>query len=113
MVLYRNKIISKSINKNIFTYLVNNSFLIRNPYPFVINFDLASNEIISDDIDLSKLFLFNINSCELEFHEIKLSLIRNRIYKLKNISKDLLKKEIYWMNKRDINKRFLKSQEII
>ncbi len=105
--LSKKKIIKKFIPDNVLELLLENQFLVANPLPFIILFDLNTNEFINNtrfinETDFSKIYLFNLNSSELEFYDIKLNLLRNKITDLKKELKTLIKKEKYW-NTRKIN----------
>ncbi len=107
------KIFSKNfsneiIHENLLSYLFDNNFLTTNPKPFVILFDLLSNEFIFNEeifknINFSKIFLFCINPTEIEFNNINLNIQRNKISKLRNSLKILIKKEQYWSNKKIVS----------
>ena len=93
------------IPENLIYYLFENSFLTTNPKPFVAKIDLLSNEYIYSDeilksINFSKIFLFYINSTEIDFNNININMKRNNISKFKNSLKELIKKEQYWNNKK-------------
>ena len=85
--------------------LIENQFLVANPLPFINLFDLNSNEFVNNtrlinENDFSRIYLFNLNPSELEFHDIKLNLLRNKINDLKKELKTLIKKEKYWNTKK-------------
>ena len=96
------------IPDNLISYLFENSFLTTNPKPFIAKLDLLSNEFIYSEeilknINFSKIYLFYINSTEIEFNHININMQRINISKLKNFLKELIKKETYWTNKRHNN----------
>ncbi len=96
------------IPENLVSYLFDNNFLTTNPKPYIVLFDLLSNEFIYNDdylksINLSKIYLFCINPTELEFNNIHLNINRNKISRLINLLKILIKKEQYWTNKKLIS----------
>tara|TARA_Y100001970_G_scaffold260325_1_gene342274 strand:- start:5364 stop:6431 length:1068 start_codon:yes stop_codon:yes gene_type:complete len=107
------KIFSKNfsneiIPENFLSYLFENNFLTTNPKPFVILFDLLSNEFIYNEeffknINFSKIYLFCVNPIELEFNNINLNIQRNKILMLRNLLKILIKKEQYWCNKKIVS----------
>ena len=72
--------------------------MIKNPYPFVINFELELNRSSSPNNSPSIIF-FNISTVELEFKNLNLSIQRNKINDLKNQFQRLIKKETYWRQK--------------
>ena len=105
-----NKLFSNIFTKEIMpeklvSYLFENNFLTTNPRPFIAKLDLLSNEYICGDeflknIGFSKIYLFCINSTELEFNNITLNIARNKIRKLKNLLRSLIKKEQYWTSRK-------------
>ena len=105
-----NKLFSNIFTKEIMpeklvSYLFENNFLTTNPRPFIAKLDLLSNEYICSDeflknISFSKIYLFCINSTELEFNNITLNIARNKIRKLKNLLRSFIKKEEYWSSRR-------------
>ena len=104
------KIFKKVFKKDLFPenllfYLLENTFLTTNPNPYIILFDLLSNEYVYNDdyfkgLNFSKVYLFSINIIELEFNNIKLNILRTKITKLKRKLKTLIKKEKYWNDKK-------------
>ena len=81
--------------------------MVSNPLPFIILFDLDSTDFIPnnkliDEVDFSKIYLFNINLIEIEFNDLKLNFLRNTISELKKELNNLIKKEKYW-NEKKIN----------
>jgi len=87
------------ISKDSFDYLVGKSFMIKHPYPFVINFELNFNRSSLKKNNLSSIIFFNISTVELEFKNLNLSIQRNKINELKNQFQRLIKKETYWRQK--------------
>ena len=91
--------------ENLLFYLFENTFLTTNPNPYIILFDLLSNEYLYNydyfkGLNFSKVYLFSINIIELEFNNIKLNILRTKITKLKRKLKTLIKKEKYWNDKK-------------
>ena len=104
-ILFLNKIIKKRISSEFIDYISDNNFLIANPYPFVNLFDLNNKEFINFDdfdenADYSKIYFFNLNITEIEFYDMNLNIIRNKIRDLKYQMNLLIKKEKYWNNKK-------------
>jgi len=97
--LFKANLIKKMISKDSFDYLVGKNFMIKNPYPFVINFELNLNRSSSIGNDFPSIIFFNISTVELEFENLNLSIQRNKIYELKNQFQRLIKKETYWRQK--------------
>ena len=87
------------ISKESFDYLVGKNFMIKHPYPFVINFEFNLNQTSSKGNNLSNAIFFNMTTIELEFKNVNLSIQRNKINELKNQFQRLIKKETYWRQK--------------
>ena len=96
--LFKANLIKKMISKDSFDYLVGKNFMIKHPYPFVINFELKLNRSLNGNNFPSFIF-FNISTVELEFKNLNLSIQRNKINELKNQFQRLIKKETYWRQK--------------
>jgi len=104
-ILFLKKIIKKKISNEFLDYISDNNFLISNPFPFVNLFDLNNKEFIffddfDENSDFSKIYFFNFNIAEMQFFDINLNIIRNKITDLKYQLHLLLKKEKYWNNKK-------------
>ncbi len=97
--LFKANLIKKMISKGSFDYLVGKNFMIKNPYPFVINFELNFNRSSLIGNNFPCIILFNISTVELEFKNLNLSIQRNKINELKNQFQRLIKKETYWRQK--------------
>jgi len=82
--LFKANLINKIISKDSFDYLVGKSFMIKHPYPFVINFELNLNRSSLKGNNLPSIIFFNISTVELEFKNLNLSIQRNKINDLKN-----------------------------
>ena len=93
--------INNTIPEDTFKYLINKNCLIKHPYPFVINFDLSTNQLLILDMKLPNIYLLNISTVELEFKNLELAIVRNKIKNIKNHFKLLLKKENYWKQKKN------------
>ena len=109
-ILFLKKIIKKKISNEFLDYISDNNFLIANPFPFVNLFDLNNKECIDFDdfdknADYSKIYFLNLNITEIEFFDINLNIIRNKINDLKYQLHLLIKKEKYWNNKKLYAKR--------
>ena len=106
--LIKKNILKSYIKNDLLLYIFKNHFLFSNPSPFVLTFDPSLNQYISpdeiqSDNKFSKINLINIGSAELEFININLSMLRNKILDLKYNIYNLIKKENYWSNKLKIN----------
>ncbi|KGG02432.1 MULTISPECIES: adenylate cyclase [Prochlorococcus] len=97
--LFKANLIKKMISKDSFDYLVGKNFMIKHPYPFVINFELNLNRSSLKDNNFPSIIFFNISTVELEFKNLNLSIQRNKINELKNQFQRLIKKETYWRQK--------------
>jgi len=97
--LFKANLIKKMISKDSFDYLVSKNFMIKHPYPFVINFELNLNRSSLNDNNFPSIIFFIINTVELEFKNLNLSIQRNKINELKNQFQRLIKKETYWRQK--------------
>jgi len=97
--LFKANLIKKMISKDSFDYLVGKNFMIRHPYPFVINFELNLNRSSLNGNNFPSIIFFNISTVELEFKNLNLSIQRNKINELKNQFQRLIKKETYWRQK--------------
>ncbi len=97
--LFKANLIKKMISKDTFDYLVSNNFMIKHPYPFVINFELNLNRSSLIGNNFPSIIFFNISIVELEFKNLNLSIQRNKINELKNQFQRLIKKETYWRQK--------------
>ncbi len=97
--LFKANLIKKMISKDTFDYLVGKNFMIKHPYPFVINLELNLNRSSLIGNNFSSIIFFNISTVELEFKNLNLSIKRNKINELKNQFQRLIKKETYWRQK--------------
>jgi len=97
--LFKANLIKKMISKDSFDYLVGKNFMIKHPYPFVINLELNLNRSSSNGNNFPSIIFFNISTVELEFKNLNLSIQRNKINELKNQFQRLIKKETYWRQK--------------
>jgi len=97
--LFKANLIKKMISKDSFNYIVGKNFMIKHPYPFVINFELNLNRSSSNGNNFPSIIFFNISTVELEFKNLNLSIKRNKINELKNQFQSLIKKETYWRQK--------------
>ena len=97
--LFKANLIKKMISKDSFDYLVGKNFMIKHPYPFVINFELKLNQSSVNGNNFPSIIFFNISAVELEFKNLNLSIQRNKINELKNQFQRLIKKEKYWRQK--------------
>ncbi len=97
--LFKANLIKKMISKDSFDYLVSKNFMIKHPYPFVINLELNLNRSSLKGNNFPSIFFFNISTVELEYINLNLSIQRNKINELKNQFQHLIKKETYWRQK--------------
>ena len=97
--LFKANLIKKMVSKDSFDYLVSKNFMIKHPYPFVINFELNLNRSSFAGNNIPSIIFFNISTVELEFKNLNLSIQRNKINELKNQFQRLIKKETYWRQK--------------
>jgi len=97
--LFEANLIKKMISKDTFDYLVGKNFMIKHPYPFVINFELNLNRSSLNGNNFPSIIFLNISTVELEFYNLNLSIQRNKINELKNQFQRLIKKETYWRQK--------------
>ncbi len=97
--LFKANLIKKMLTKDTFDYLVGKNFMIKHPYPFVINFELNLNRSSLIGNNLPRIIFFNISTVELEFKNLNLSIQRDKINELKNQFQRLIKKETYWRQK--------------
>ena len=97
--LFKANLIKKMISKDSFDYLVGKNFMIKHPYPFVINLELNLNRSSLTSNNFPSIIFFNISTVELEFKNLNLSIQRNKINELKNQFQRLIKKETYWRQK--------------
>ena len=106
--LLKKNILKRSINDDLLLNIFENHLLFSNPAPFILKFDPSLNQYVNfDEIyseeKFSKINLINIDSSELEFININLSMLKNKILKLKSNIYVLIKKENYWTNKLKLN----------
>tara|TARA_B100000900_G_scaffold249684_1_gene212570 strand:+ start:179 stop:1255 length:1077 start_codon:yes stop_codon:yes gene_type:complete len=107
--LFKKNIFKSFINNDLLFYIFDNNFLFNNPSPFLLSFDpsLLSQYLTFDENlyenKFSKISLININCAELEFININLNMLRNKILEFKSSIYSLIKKENYWSNKLKIN----------
>jgi len=62
--LFKVNLIKKMISKDSFDYLVSKNFMIKHPYPFIINFELNSNRSSFNGNNFPSIIFFNISSVE-------------------------------------------------
>ncbi len=97
--LFKANLIKKMISRDSFDYLVGKNFMIKHPYPFVINLELNLNRTPLNGNNFPSIIFFNISTVELEFENLNLSIQRNKINELKSQFQHLIKKETYWRQK--------------
>ena len=106
--LFKKNIFKRFINNDLLHYVFDNYLLFTNPSPFILNFDPSIIQYINFDESFSenkyhKTNLIIINSTELEFININLSMLKNKLLELKSNIYLLIKKEDYWCNKLKLN----------
>ena len=97
--LFNANFIKKMVSQDSFEYLVGKKWMIKHPYPFVINFELNINQSLSKGDNFPNIIFFNISTVELEFNNLNLSIQKSKINELKNQFQCLNKKERYWRQK--------------
>ena len=102
--LFKKNIFKRFINYDLLLYVFDNHLLFSNPSPFVLKFDPSLTKYINFDEDfcenkILKTNLISINSAELEFININLSMLKNKLFELKSNINILIKKENYWCKK--------------
>ena len=107
-VLFKKNIFKRFINNALLLYIFENQSLFTNPSPFILTFDPSLNHYINLDENFSenkfsKINIININSAELEFININLSMLKNKLLESKSNIYLLIKKENYWCNKLKLN----------
>ncbi len=108
--LLKKNILKTILNDDLLLYIFENHLLFSNPSPFILSFDPSFNQYINfEEIycenKFSKINLININSSELEFINIKLSILKNKLLELRSNIYLLMKKENYWINKIQTNSK--------
>ena len=102
--LFKKSIFKRFLNNDLLLDVFDNYLLFNNPSPFLLSFDPSLIKYINFDDNISqnkfpKTNLININSAELEFININLSMLKNKLLELKSNIYLLIKKEDYWCNK--------------
>ena len=106
--LIKKKILKRFVNNDLLFYIFENHLLFNNPSPFILTFDPSLNQYVNFDENysenfLSKFNLININSAELEYMNINLNILKNKLIEIKSNVYLLIKKENYWSNKIRLN----------
>jgi len=106
--LIKKKILKRYLNNDLLFYIFENHLLFSNPSHFILTFDPTLNQYIDFDEIYShkissKLNLININSAELEYININLNMLKNKLIEIKSNIYLLIKKENYWSNKLRLN----------
>ena len=106
--LFKENILKRFLNNELLKYVFENHLLFSNPSPFLLKFDPSLNQYINFDeiyseYKFSKINLININSAELEFININLNMLKNKLLEIKSDMYLLIKKESYWCNKMKFN----------
>ena len=106
--LLKRNIIKRFLNDDLLVHIFENHLLFSNPSPFILTFDPSLNQYLNfDEIysenKFSKLNLININTAELEFINMNLNILKNKILEIKSNIHLLIKKENYWSNKLKLN----------
>ena len=108
--LLKKNLLKTILNDDLLLYIFENHSLLSNPSPFILKFDPSFNQYINiEEIycenKFSRINLININSAELEFINIKLSILKNKLLEIKSNIYLLIKKENYWFNKLQFNSK--------
>ena len=107
-LLIKNNIIKINLNDDFLNYIIEDDFLVSNPLPYINLVDLSSQQLMNaekySDLTNNKIYLFNINSIEIEFNEITLNIIRNKLLNFRSKLNSLSKKQKYWEGKKFISK---------
>tara|TARA_Y100000589_G_scaffold251936_1_gene240366 strand:+ start:19 stop:1095 length:1077 start_codon:yes stop_codon:yes gene_type:complete len=106
--LLKKNILRKGVNNDLLVSIFENHLLFSNPLPFVLTFDPSLNQYINFDEfynenKFSKINLININIAELEFIDVNLNILKNKLLEIKSNIYLLIKKENYWCDKLKIN----------
>ena len=106
--LFKKDIFKRFINNNLLLDIFDNHLLFNNPSPFVLTYDPSLIQYIDYDgnyneKNFSKTNIININTAELEFININLSMLKNKLFELKSNIYLLIKKENYWCSKLKLN----------
>ncbi len=106
--LLKRNILKRFLNNDLLLHIFDNHLLFSNPSPFILTFDPSLNQYINfDEIynenKFSKINLINVNTAELEFININLNMIKNKLLEMKSNIYLLIKKENYWSNKLKLN----------
>ena len=106
--LLKSNILKRFINNDLLLHVFENHLLFNNPSPFILSFDPSMNQYINlDEIyseeQFSKISLININTAELEYININLSMLKNKLLEIKSNIHLLIKKENYWCKKLKLN----------
>ena len=106
--IFKRNILKKFINNKLLLDIFDNHLLFNNPSPFVLTYDpsliqyIISDENYNEKVS-SRTNLININTAELEFININLSMLKNKLFELKSNIYLLIKKENYWCSKLKLN----------
>ena len=106
--LLKKNIFKRSVNNDLLLYIFQNHLLFSNPAPLILTFDPSINQYIDFEEIYSenkflKINLININNSELEFININLNMLKNKLLEIKSYIYLLIKKEDYWCNKLKVN----------
>jgi len=109
--LFKKNIFKRSINNTLLIDIFDNHLLFNSPFPFVLSYDPSLAQYINFDENISKnkyskTNLIHINNAELEFININLSMLKNKLLELRSNIYILIKKENYWCNKIKLNSNF-------
>ena len=106
--LIKKEILKRFVNNELLFYIFENHLIFSNPSPFILTFDPSLNQYINFDESynekiFSKFNLINIDSAELEYININLNMLKNKLIEIKSNIYLLIKKEDYWSNKLRLN----------
>ena len=101
--LIKERILKEFVSNDLLFYIFENYLLFSNPSPFILMFDPSLNQYFDFEENynekISKLNLININCAELEYVNINLNMLKNKLIEIKSSIYLLIKKENYWSNK--------------
>ena len=69
--LFKANLIKKMISKDAFDYLVGKNFMIKHPYPFVINFELNLNRSSLTGNNIPSIIFFNISTVAVSYTHLR------------------------------------------
>jgi len=106
--LLKRNFLKRFLNNDLLLHIFENHLLFSNPSPFILTFDTSLSQYLNfeeiyKENKFSKINLININTAELEFININLNILKNKLLEMKSNIYLLIKKENYWSNKLKLN----------